>query len=333
MSKTKSRFDDWGHQDPHGHDDHQSWDDHGSSSDFDFTTPATFSIDLDGLDLSSFSDITSYDVSRKHVSVTFDDSWTFSIKGSGLEYVLKGGDSLPKVSAGTIDSFTIDGPGKADFSISDLDVSAKTLYNALTSLNVDKVLSLVLGGDETFSGSGYGDYISGRQGNDTIHGNGGADYLLGGDETFSGSGYGDYISGRQGNDTIHGNGGADYLLGGAGADVIDGGAGNDYLVGGTGADTFTFAPKSGTDLIADFNTAVDVIDVSAYGFSGDFEDLISSSSGCGHDDHDDQGHGRHDGWSDHGRQDEDVILDLGDGNRVKLQGVSADELSASNFIL
>jgi len=299
MSKTKSRFDDWGHQDPHGHDDHQSWDDHGSSSDFDFTTPATFSIDLDGLDLSSFSDITSYDVSRKHVSVTFDDSWTFSIKGSGLEYVLKGGDSLPKVSAGTIDSFTIDGPGKADFSISDLDVSAKTLYNALTSLNVDKVLSLVLGGDETFSGSGYGDYISGRQGNDTIHG----------------------------------NGGADYLLGGAGADVIDGGAGNDYLVGGTGADTFTFAPKSGTDLIADFNTAVDVIDVSAYGFSGDFEDLISSSGGCGHDDHDDQGHGRHDGWSDHGRQDEDVILDLGDGNRVKLQGVSADELSASNFIL
>jgi Ca2+-binding RTX toxin-like protein len=41
-------------------------------------------------------------------------------------------------------------------------------------------------------------------------------------------------------DTVMGNGGADYLDGGAGSDRLDGGVGADTMIGGTGDDTFVF---------------------------------------------------------------------------------------------
>lgn len=85
---------------------------------------------------------------------------------------------------------------------------------------------------------------------------------------LAGTSLGDVILGFAGNDRLQGFGGADWL---------DGGPGGDVLVGGAGADTFVFAApaeslghpprsdgkKSMPDMIADFETGVDRIDLSA----------------------------------------------------------------------
>ncbi|WP_263974683.1 M10 family metallopeptidase C-terminal domain-containing protein [Pseudomonas sp. Marseille-Q5115] len=80
--------------------------------------------------------------------------------------------------------------------------------------------------------------------------------------------YGDW-----GNDTLQGLAGNDELAGSVGDDLIVGGAGSDRLTGGSGADTFRFDSVSDSyvgaaDLITDFTTGRDVLDVSALGFTG-----------------------------------------------------------------
>jgi Ca2+-binding RTX toxin-like protein len=286
-----------GRDDHHENDDdhHDGWngDNHGHHDkgdfDFDFEIPDNFKIDLDDLNLKSLGKITDYDISHKSLSVTFGNVWTFDVEGSGLDFTLKSGSKIPVVTGGTVDSFSIDGPGKADFSISDLDLSAKSFYNALVNLNVDKLLDLVLGGNETISGSGFGDYLYGGKGNDTILG----------------------------------NKGTDYLLGGAGNDHISGGKGNDCLLGGNGADTFVLEEKSGKDLIGDFDASSDKLDLSAYGFTGSVEDFLDEHT---QDSHGDRCHGGKDG-------EDGVVIDLGDGDMVKLEGVSRWDLSEDNLLL
>jgi Ca2+-binding RTX toxin-like protein len=66
---------------------------------------------------------------------------------------------------------------------------------------------------------------------------------------------------------LFGGGGHDVLIGGAGADLIVGGGGQDSLTGGAGADTFRYdsvsdSPAGATDLIADFSTGLDKVDLS-----------------------------------------------------------------------
>ncbi len=77
--------------------------------------------------------------------------------------------------------------------------------------------------------------------------------------------------------TVYGEDGADLLIGGAGADILNGGTGDDVLIGGGGADTLTggsgadtFVYQAATDstagapdIITDFQTGIDHIDLSA----------------------------------------------------------------------
>jgi hypothetical protein len=153
--------DDRDHHDDH-HDDHRGGDD-DDGFEFEFGIPEIFKIDLENLNLKQLGKVTDFDVSHKQISVTLGNTWTFEINGAGLDFTLNSGSKLPVINGGTVDSFVIDGPGKADFSISGLDLSAKAFYNALTSFNVGKLLDLVLGGDETISGSGFGDSLSAWQ--------------------------------------------------------------------------------------------------------------------------------------------------------------------------
>lgn len=264
--------------DPHGDEDH-------SEFEFEFEDPLDFRIDLTSLNLKTLGKVTDYDVTHKHLSVTLGDKWTFSVDGSDLNFGLRNGH-LPTVKSGTIDTFSIDGPGDADVSISGLDLSAKALYKALTHLNAAKVLNLVLGGDETISGSGFGDFL------------------------FAG----------KGNDTVLGNGGSDKLMGGNGDDLIVGGRGSDLLLGGDDADTFAFAPQSGMDLIGDFDSLEDRIDLTGFGFEGSFCDFLAHNVVS----------------EDRGRcydEDDDVIIDMGNGDMIKLAGVSRFELNESNVLL
>ena len=100
-------------------------------------------------------------------------------------------------------------------------------------------------------------------------------HLVGGSaaDTLTGTASSDTLTGNAGADRLSGAAGADRLSGGADADVLSGGAGRDWLSGGSGADVFIFtAGDSGRgglnrDFIADFESGVDRIDLTAIGGS------------------------------------------------------------------
>jgi VCBS repeat-containing protein len=94
------------------------------------------------------------------------------------------------------------------------------------------------GGDDTLNGGELDDYLYGQTGNDTLNGNLGADQLEGNenDDTLNGGGGNDTLYGGGGNDTANGGDGADTAYGEDHDDTLNGDAGDDTLVGGSGAD-------------------------------------------------------------------------------------------------
>ncbi len=157
------------------------------------------------------------------------------------------------------------------------------------------------------------------------------------DDIIRGVSVRDIMSGGTGNDRLFGLGGNDTLDGGAGFDQIWGGFGNDTLTGGTEADTFfitLFEDAAGqADIITDFNTAEDFIDLQLQGptsFVGPAsfqvaQDWLIRTTGAGNT-------GPGDAY----------LLAVWNGNlqTVTLNGVSADlssgslvsSLSAANFV-
>lgn len=142
---------------------------------------------------------------------------------------------------------------------------------------LNRPMSNQIGGDGV-SGFVTGGYVYGRSGVDAR-----IDYdsfehlkLVGGSagDQLHGQADADTLQGNGGNDSLSGSDGADRLLGSAGADRLNGGAGRDYLSGGSEADVFVFAPgDSGVggalrDYIADFESGIDRIDLTAIG--GDY---------------------------------------------------------------
>lgn len=84
----------------------------------------------------------------------------------------------------------------------------------------------------------------------TIVGNAGANLL-------AGTAFGDSISAGSGADTLIGGNGSDTLVGGLGNDVLSGGEGADYFVFNT-----TLSTSSNRDLLTDFETGIDKIQLS-----------------------------------------------------------------------
>ena len=115
-------------------------------------------------------------------------------------------------------------------------------------------------GNDTYTGTRFGDRVAGDAGNDSLAG---AD----GHDTINGGAGNDTVLGGNGNDRIVGDAGADRLFGDAGNDQITGGAGKDTMTGGTGKDTFVFSstadsPNNARDTIADF-ASNDVLQLTA----------------------------------------------------------------------
>ncbi|MFZ2724909.1 MAG: M10 family metallopeptidase C-terminal domain-containing protein, partial [Methylococcaceae bacterium] len=100
--------------------------------------------------------------------------------------------------------------------------------------------------------------IDGGLGNDKI--TGGTDSI--GDSLAGGIGN-DTITGGISNDTISGGTGNDNLAGGVGNDTLVSDSGTDSLSGGTGNDRFTFLTVTTGNVITDFVSGVDKINVSA----------------------------------------------------------------------
>lgn len=116
------------------------------------------------------------------------------------------------------------------------------------------------------------DYISTGAGHDFINAGAGNKTAFAGegnDTVWTGMGD-DYVSAGPGNDGIRGKAGNDTLYGDAGDDVIEGGLGADVLWGGPGSDVFKYisdkeSTATSTDRIADFEVALDRIDLAEIG--------------------------------------------------------------------
>jgi hypothetical protein len=89
-----------------------------------------------------------------------------------------------------------------------------------------------------------------------------------GDDHLVGTISADIMTGANGDDFIYGNAGDDELSGGNGNDTLDGGWGDDLLAGGRGNDLLTtglgndivsVGPSGGEDVVTDFDTAQDSI--------------------------------------------------------------------------
>ncbi len=112
-----------------------------------------------------------------------------------------------------------------------------------------------------------GDWMDGGAGNDILVGGGGDDDLRGGLGN-------DLLQGDWGNDTLRGGAGDDRLVGGLGADKLLGGAGADVFVFGVTSAPFAFGSDVGIgaaarDIILDFVSGEDVIDLSGYAQYGE----------------------------------------------------------------
>lgn len=187
------------------------------------------------------------------------------------------------------------------------------------------------GGDDTLHGGRDDDVLHGEAGHDRIHGGAGDDEVHGGagdDKVMLGSGDDvatggrgrDFIHAGDGADAIDGGDGNDKLVGGAGADTLSGGGGDDHLWGGNwwqdgDADTFVASAGGGKDMIHDFETDHDVIDLSSYGI--DYADL--------------QSHIQDQGWA--------TVIDLSaltggaSSDKLILKSVDPNDLDESNFLL
>jgi Ca2+-binding RTX toxin-like protein len=93
--------------------------------------------------------------------------------------------------------------------------------------------------------------------------------LLAGAINGTGNNLANTIIGNVADNILSGGAGDDTLVGGAGNDTLIGGLGVDMLTGGAGIDTFALV-DTGRDIITDFNSGEDIIDLSqtAFGLVG-----------------------------------------------------------------
>ncbi|MBU2168432.1 MAG: hypothetical protein KKF88_11405 [Alphaproteobacteria bacterium] len=100
-----------------------------------------------------------------------------------------------------------------------------------------------------------------------------------------------------------------WLLGGDGDDVMTGGAGNDVLFGEAGADVFVFERGTGGDVIGDFTSGEDRIDLRDHGFTS-FEQIAGNF----------------------GQVASDGAINLRNGDVIILHDVTMADLTAADFI-
>ena len=196
-------------------------------------------------------------------------------------------------------------------------------------------------GDDTLDGRAGNDTLDGGLGDDTHRGGAGDDLLIGniGADSFDGGTGNDTIDfsysdwnanfdlasgevafiggitetitsienaiGTTGNNIMNGSAEANRLEGHNGDDTLNGRAGADHLTGGNGADTFEFRRGDGADTITDFTDGTDSIEFDIENLT--FADLTITDD------------------------DDDVIINYGGTDSIRLEGVQSEELSASDF--
>ena len=287
-------------------------------------------------------------------------------EGDGLTYSLEGGDdaALFEVDADTGNVTFKDDP---NFEIA-LDSDGDNLYQitvgasdggASTTLDleiavtdVDEAITLIADADgDTLEGSDESDVLTGALGDDVVNGGLGDDLILdpGGDDEIDAGGGDDRVGLLSGMNTVNGGDGDDLIIGGfdndalmggagddvirgdvsarlSGSDEITGGTGNDLLEGRGGVDTFVFNTNDGDDTIAaldldyvtpsnstaagaDFVSGVDLIQLDGFGFADEDAALAKVTDVGG------------------------VATFSDQGTTITFTGLTADDLSADDFIL
>ncbi|MES2441213.1 MAG: calcium-binding protein [Pseudomonadota bacterium] len=203
----------------------------------------------------------------------------------------------------------------------------------LSGFGGDDVLNGGTGADQMNGGAGNDGYVVDDAGDTVIEANtGGADsdtvtalvsYTLAvGQEVerlrtgpgsdplnLTGNEFGQKIQGNEGANILNGGGGNDNLIGGGGADRLVGGTGADKLTGGDAADTFVFEVGGGLDMIMDFATGTDKIDLAVFGLSwAQVQGAMTENAGT-------------------------TTINLGGGDLVRISGVASASLGESDFLL
>ncbi len=142
-----------------------------------------------------------------------------------------------------------------------------------------------------------------------MHGNAGRDIIRSGFgyDVVRGGRDSDQLYGERGNDRLWGQRGHDVLDGGLGRDWLWGGFGNDTLSGGSGADVFIFEHQNGADLILDFTSGEDLLDLRLLQTVERVSDILITRSGA------------------------DLLLDLGTGT-LRLQGQAELVMQPEDFL-
>ncbi|NVJ97967.1 MAG: hypothetical protein HWE25_07440 [Alphaproteobacteria bacterium] len=117
------------------------------------------------------------------------------------------------------------------------------------------------------------------------------------------------IVGTDHDDILNGGTGNNDISGGDGNDTVTGGAGNDTLTGGNGADVYLFGADFGADVIEDFDTGNDRLDLRGAGISFDIVLAGLTQDGA------------------------DAVFEDGNGNSLRLAGVTASDITVSNFVI
>ncbi|GAB5387844.1 MAG: hypothetical protein Alpg2KO_08120 [Alphaproteobacteria bacterium] len=228
-----------------------------------------------------------------------------SLYGHGDDDILSGGAGNDYLSGGegadTLDGGTQDWADWAGYFDSSAGVTVD-LDLATAQVSAGQADGDILIDIENIDGSGsYDDILSGNAVSNTIFGWGGNDQIIG----------------RGGADSLFGNDGNDVIDGGAGADYLSGGVGDDTLTGGSGTDIFQFEIGGGADLIEDFTSNEDTLDLVAFAI-GDFAALqavmtvIDTDSDAGFD---------------------STLIDFGSGDTITIQGVLSSSIDQNDLWL
>ena len=157
----------------------------------------------------------------------------------------------------------------------DIDVENLTLTGSLNITGKGNNSANVItgnSGNNTLLGYSGTDTLYGNNGNDSLYGANNNDILYGGtgDDSLYGGKHNDTLYGESGNDSLNGGNGDDSLYGGNNDDNLYGGLGNDELTGGSGNDDFQIVTGFGRDLITDYSSGEDSLEISGSYSQNDF---------------------------------------------------------------
>ncbi|MEM6762403.1 MAG: calcium-binding protein, partial [Pseudomonadota bacterium] len=241
---------------------------------------------------------------------------------------------------------TLDGGGGSDRLFGDFNSSTAGSFDDLLDGGFGNDTVSGGGGNDTVNGGGGADLAVGGAGNDVVNGGRAADILFGDNDAFApdivnpdppivvsarGGPRGvasprdplqeaqsnltdgnDRLDGGGGSDLIYGQRGRDSLYGGAGQDTLDGGRGADTVDGGAGADFIVYRGGDGRDTVLNFSQN-DTFDLRELGrsFIDDASDVVGRARQAG----------------------DDVVINLGFDDRIRLEDFRLADLSEDDFLI